>query len=57
LHAYYEGQRFTRRSGRNPAEFAGYPSQALFQREADMPGSDYKKLLTEEERNDQGKFR
>jgi hypothetical protein len=39
------------------AELAGYPSQALFQREADMPGSDYKKLLTEEERNDQGKFR
>ena len=57
LHAYYESQRFTRRQGRNPAELAGYPSQALFQREADMPGSDYKKLLTEEERNDQVKFR
>ena len=53
LHNYYEGQRFTGRLGRNPAELAGYPSQTLFQREADMPGSDYKKLLTEEERNNQ----
>jgi GNAT superfamily N-acetyltransferase len=56
LHAYYEGQRFTRRPGRDPAELAGYPSQALFQREADISGSDYKKKLTEKERNDTEEF-
>ena len=36
LHAYYEGQRFIRQSGRDPGELAGYPSQALFEREADV---------------------
>lgn len=50
LHAYYEEQRFTRLRGRDPSELAGYPSQALFEREADIPGSNYTKLLLEEER-------
>lgn len=57
LHAYYEGQRFTRLRGRDPGELAGYPSQALFEREAGRPGSDYKELFMEEERSDTGKFR
>lgn len=57
LHAYYEGQRFTRLPGRGLRELAGYPSQALFEREAGIPGSDYTKLFLEEERNDEGKFR
>ena len=57
LHAYYEGQRFTRLPGRELRELAGYPSQALFEREADIPGSDYTKLFLEEKRGDEGKFR
>ncbi|MGA8764797.1 MAG: GNAT family N-acetyltransferase, partial [Candidatus Sulfotelmatobacter sp.] len=57
LHAYYEGQRFIRQSGRDPGELAGYPSQALFEREADIRGPDYKELFMEEERNDTGQFR
>ena len=57
LHAYYEGQRFTRLRGRDHGELAGYPSQALFEREVDMPGSDYTGLFIEEERGDTGKFR
>jgi GNAT superfamily N-acetyltransferase len=50
LHAYYEEQRFTRLPGRDPRELAGYPSQALFEREADVPGSNYAELFLEEER-------
>ena len=59
LHAYYERQRFTRLRDpdRDPRKLANYPSQALFEREADKPGSDYTKLFLEEERNDKGKFR
>ncbi len=57
LHAYYEGQHFTRLAGRDPGELTGYPSQALFEREADRPGSDYTKLFMEEERNNIGKVR
>jgi GNAT superfamily N-acetyltransferase len=57
LHAYYEEQRFTRLRGRDPRELAGYPSQALFERGADLPGSNYQELFLEEERNDTGKFR
>ena len=57
LHAYYEGQRFTRLRGRDPVEITGYPSQALFEREAEIPGSDYTKLFVEDERNHTGKFR
>jgi len=49
LHAYYEGQHFTRREGRDPRELGNYPSQALFEREVDGPGADYKKLFIEEE--------
>jgi GNAT superfamily N-acetyltransferase len=56
LHAYYEGQRFTRQAGRDPGELADYPSQALFEREADVPGSDYMELFVEE-RNNPGEFR
>jgi GNAT superfamily N-acetyltransferase len=57
LHAYYEGQRFARLRGRDPAEITGYPSQALFEREADILGSDYTKLFVEDERNETGKLR
>jgi GNAT superfamily N-acetyltransferase len=57
LHAYYEGQRFTRLRGRNPRELAGYPSQALFERDTHLPGSNYKELFLEEERNETRKFR
>ena len=57
LHAYYEGQRFTRLRGRDPRELAGYPSQALFEREAGTPSSEYTKLLAEDGRNEEGKFR
>jgi GNAT superfamily N-acetyltransferase len=49
LHAYYEGQHFIRREGRDPRELDNYPSQALFEREVDGPGADYKKLFMEEE--------
>lgn len=52
LHAYYEGQHFTR--CRDPQGLGDYPSQALFEREADMPGSDYTELFVEEKRNDTG---
>jgi GNAT superfamily N-acetyltransferase len=48
LHAYYEGQRFTRRQGRDPRELTNYPSQALFEREVEMPGSDYTKFFTKD---------
>jgi GNAT superfamily N-acetyltransferase len=49
LHAYYERQRFTRQEGRDPGELAGYPSQALFERDVNQTGSDYRQLLTEVE--------
>lgn len=48
LHAYYEDQGFTRRTGRGPRELADYPSQALFERDVHRPGSDYRKLFVEE---------
>ena len=57
LHAYYEGQRFVRLPGREPASLPDYPSQALFERAAGRSGSDYTKLFLEEGRNDTGKFR
>jgi GNAT superfamily N-acetyltransferase len=57
LHAYYEGQRFVRLPDRDPASRPDYPSQALFERAADLSGSDYAKLFLEEKRNDTGKFR
>jgi len=47
LHAYYEGQRFTRCP--DPQELGDYPSQALFQRRADVPGSEFTKLFITEE--------
>ena len=46
LHAYYEGQRFTRREGRDPQELANYPSQALFERKVGQSGSGYTKFFT-----------
>jgi GNAT superfamily N-acetyltransferase len=49
LHAYYRTQRFTRVEGRDPRELADYPSQALFEREANQARSDYTKLLIEED--------
>jgi GNAT superfamily N-acetyltransferase len=57
LHAYYQGQRFVRLPDRDTASLPGYPSQALFERAADLSGSDFAKLFLVEERNDTGKFR
>ncbi len=48
LHAYYEGQRFTRQEGRDPRELGDYPSQALFEREIDRAGPGYIELFAEE---------
>jgi GNAT superfamily N-acetyltransferase len=47
LHAYYERQRFTRCP--DPQGLGDYPSQALFERSADEPGSDFTKLFITEE--------
>jgi GNAT superfamily N-acetyltransferase len=46
LHAYYEGQRFTRCP--DPQGLGDYPSQALFERGVDVPGSDLTKLFIRE---------
>jgi GNAT superfamily N-acetyltransferase len=48
LHAYYKGQGFTRCQGRDPRELGSYPSQALFERDAHRPGSDFTQLFTAE---------
>jgi GNAT superfamily N-acetyltransferase len=48
LHRYYERRGFTPCRGRDAAELAGYPSQALFERGVDRAGSDYADLFTEE---------
>jgi GNAT superfamily N-acetyltransferase len=45
LHAYYEGQRFTRRAGRDARELGDYPSQALFEREVGRSGSSHVKFF------------
>jgi GNAT superfamily N-acetyltransferase len=47
LHSYYERQSFVRRQARELWELPGYPSQALFEREAGQASLDYKKLLIE----------
>jgi len=47
LHAYYEGQCFTRCP--DPQGLGDYPSQALFERRVDVPGSDFTKLFMTEE--------
>jgi GNAT superfamily N-acetyltransferase len=47
LHAYYEGQRFAR--CQDPQGLGDYPSQALFERGVDVPGSDFTKLFITEE--------
>jgi GNAT superfamily N-acetyltransferase len=47
LHAYYEGQRFTRCP--DPQGLFDYPSQALFERSVDVPGSDFNKLFITEQ--------
>jgi GNAT superfamily N-acetyltransferase len=47
LHAYYEGQRFTRCP--DPHGLGDYPSQALFERRVDVPRSDFTKLFITEE--------
>jgi len=57
LHAYYEGQRFTRCQGRDPRELVNYPSQALFEREIDRSGSAHAKLFVEAENPNERKFR
>jgi GNAT superfamily N-acetyltransferase len=46
LHAYYEGQRFTRCP--DPQGLGAYPSQALFERRVDVQGSDFTKLFITE---------
>ena len=51
LHAYFEGQRFVRVPGRDPVSLPDYPSRALFERDVDVPGSDYTELVLEDERN------
>jgi GNAT superfamily N-acetyltransferase len=48
LHAYFERQRFVRMQGWDPASLPDYPSHALFERDVDVPGSDYAKLFLEE---------
>lgn len=57
LHAYYEGQHFTRVEDADPRELADYPSQALFEREVDRPGLDYTKFFMKEEDQGRRKFR
>jgi GNAT superfamily N-acetyltransferase len=57
LHAYYEGQGFTRRPGRYPSELADYPSQALFERDTGQPRADYRRLFLEEESHGERKYR
>ena len=52
LHAYYNGQGFTRYRPAHPREPTNYPSQALFQREVDRPGTDFTKLLLADEGQD-----
>jgi GNAT superfamily N-acetyltransferase len=47
LHAYYAGQSFTRCP--DPRGLGDYPSQALFERRVDVPGSDFTKLFITEE--------
>ena len=47
LHAYYEGQGFSRSEARDRGELGDYPSQALFERDVHRSGSDYGKLFTE----------
>jgi hypothetical protein len=44
LHAYYEGLGFTRRL--SAEGLGGYPSQALFERQAGKPRSDFKKFFS-----------
>lgn len=54
LHAYYEGQRFTRCP--DPQGLGDYPSQALFERAVDVPRSCFTKLfITEQGRDRPGK--
>jgi GNAT superfamily N-acetyltransferase len=54
LHAYYEGQRFTRCP--DPQGLGDYPAQALFERRVDEPGSDFTKLFITEEGHDLRRF-
>jgi GNAT superfamily N-acetyltransferase len=50
LHAYYEGQRFTRCP--DPQGLGDYPSQALFERGVHVPEADFTKLFTTEDSHD-----
>ena len=56
LHAYYEGQGFTRCADPDPREPVDYPSQALFEREAGRPGSDYTELFMEDDGQGERRF-
>ena len=54
LHAYYERQGFTRCP--DPQGLGDYPSQALFERSVDGPGSDFTKLFITEEGTARGTY-
>ena len=54
LHAYYEGHSFTRCP--DPQGLGDYPSQALFERRVDAPGSGFTKLFITEEGHDARKL-
>lgn len=45
LHTYYERQFFARRHERDPQELRDYPAQALFERKAAMPKTDYRNFF------------
>ena len=47
LHSYYEQQRFTRCPGRDQAELANYPAQALFEREIERADRAHTRLFVE----------
>jgi GNAT superfamily N-acetyltransferase len=49
LHDYYKRQEFKPCQARDPQDLIDYPSQALFERAADRPGSDFTTFFTEEE--------
>ena len=48
LHMYYKAQRFIPREARDPEDLIDYPSQALFERDADQAGMDYTRFFVED---------
>ena len=47
LHAYFERQGFTRCPSPDPADFIGYPPQALFERRMEQAGEGHAKLFVQ----------